>query len=297
MFKTSFVKGVLLCQLTAISGSAFFPLYQSASAHTTPLLAAYALFCFAWMASIFLAVPYYHRLRYIQFTRKHVVLFLVVGIASLLGNASIVLALNELPASSAHLLQRSETLFAVFIGLFLFKEGGGLMLGISVILFSLGVLSIHQDPTRISGNFLPLAAGITSAFCFAIMQAATRLLLSNFNAHLINVFRLTLLVLTMSILNPSILKTMYEFPADVLTAFALAALCGPVMSRVSYMNAAYHIGVARAALFASTSPIFTLLLQFLIFGVVLSIGQLLGSVLLLIAVLLPIITQKTRIYQ
>ena len=201
MTKTSFAKGVLLCQLAAFGAAAFFLLYQSATTDTEPLLAAYALFCFAWIAAVFLALPYYRRFRLSQCSAKNITLLFVLAFASLLGNASIVIALDSLPASSAHLLQRSETLFAVLIGLIFLKEGASTILAIAVFLFCLGIVAIHQDPVNVSGDLPPLAAGLLSAFCFAVMQAATKVLLAEFNAHLINAFRLMLLVMVITFLN------------------------------------------------------------------------------------------------
>lgn len=294
MTKTSFAKGVLLCQLAAFGAAAFFLLYQSATTDTEPLLAAYALFCFAWIAAVFLALPYYRRFRLSQCSAKNITLLFVLAFASLLGNASIVIALDSLPASSAHLLQRSETLFAVLIGLIFLKEGASTILAIAVFLFCLGIVAIHQDPVNVSGDLPPLAAGLLSAFCFAVMQAATKVLLAEFNAHLINAFRLMLLVMVITFFEPSMLKDLSDLPTKTLAAFALAALVGPVMARVAYMNAAYHIGVARAALFASVSPIFTLLLQFLIFGITLNQNQFIGSTLLLIAVSLPLLAKSRK---
>ena len=148
-----------------------------------------------------LALPYYRRFRLSQCSAKNITLLFVLAFASLLGNASIVIALDSLPASSAHLLQRSETLFAVLIGLIFLKEGASTILAIAVFLFCLGIVAIHQDPVNVSGDLPPLAAGLLSAFCFAVMQAATKVLLAEFNAHLINAFRLMLLVMVITFLN------------------------------------------------------------------------------------------------
>ena len=86
------------------------------------------------------------------------------------------------------------------------------------------------------------------------MQAATKVLLAEFNAHLINAFRLMLLVMVITFFEPSMLKDLSDLPTKTLAAFALAALVGPVMARVAYMNAAYHIGVARARFVCFRKP-------------------------------------------
>lgn len=295
-----FVKGLLLTQLASLGGASFFLLYKTASAGISPLLAAFGVFTFALMFSIAPSARHARRMPSRAALRSPRVIALIIALAAcaLVGNWGIAISLQTLPPSSAHLLQRSETLFTILIGICFFRESGGRLLLIASVFLCGGIWALSRSaPPSIAVQVgaLPYVMGIVSAISFACMQTFTRMLLDYFNAHLVNALRLSVLVIGMSVLYPPLVRDLVTMPTTPLLLLAAAAFVGPFIGRVSYMNAGYAIGIGRAALFASVSPVYTMILQYLFLDIIATPLQLLGSLLLLIAVSLPIITHMARL--
>ena len=287
---SSNTKGLLLTQLSAAAAAAFFLLFQDASRGTTPLISVYALFVFAFLFSLPTNAYYLKRLKNVQWRGMHFILLALIALCTFVGNVGIVKTLEFLPPSEAHLIQRSETIFSILIGILILREGGGWILFFSSLLFSLGVYNLYLSTT--SGamtidSIFPFLTALLSALSFAVMQTASKLLMSTINAHLINIIRLFVAIMSMSILHPLVIEGFISLPYHALQNFAIAAFVGPFMARIAYMYAGYLIGISRTALFTSTSPVYTLFLQIAILGYALNAQQIIGSILLLLAVSLP----------
>lgn len=288
----SLIKGILLSQFAALGGSIFFILYQKGCDGIEPIIGAYTVFVFAFLFNIYPSKKHFFSIDKSILTKKYIIMIALVCLSALVGNVSAAYALQFFPPSSVHLIQRSETIFAILLGIFFLKEGDIKILLVSMILFCCGLyfLYIHENEASHNNvNFTPFIMGLLSAISFAVMQASTRVLLDKIDALLINSVRLFLLVVLMSILHPTIIVKSLAIPADNLLYLAIAAFVGPFLARVAYMNAAGALGVARAALLASSSPIMTLILQTIIIGLSVTFYQLFGSIILLIAVSFPIL--------
>lgn len=294
----SFFRGVALTQLAALGGGLFFVFFQRSVQTVPPLLAAYTVFIFAFFYSALPSLPQLFRSAKSEWSKKNIALIGGLALTALVGNTAIGIALQSLPPSSAHLLQRSETLFTLLIGVYFLREGGVRVLIVAAVFFSLGVYVLYDNQRQTTPpaalTLLPFLMGMLSAFCFALMQTFSRQLLPTFNAHLINSVRLLALVICLTIFYPPLARDLVNMPLATLQILAIAAFVGPFIGRVSYINAAYHIGIARAALIASVSPIYTMGLQYLISDITVNRAQVLGSAFLIVAVSLPIIAHYQR---
>ncbi len=288
----SFVRGVLLSQVAALGGSVFFIFYQKGCDGIPPIVGAYTVFLLAFLFNILPSKKHFLAIDKTIWQKKYVVMMVLVCVSALVGNTSAATALQYFPPSSVHLIQRSETIFAILIGICFLKEGHFKIFLVSIFLFCCGLYFLYaheNEQTNHTVNLTPFFMALLSAVCFAIMQAATRVLLYKVDALFINSVRLLLLVVVMSVINPSLIQAVFAMPIYNLLFLAIAAFVGPFIARVAYMNAAGILGVARAALFASTSPVITLVLQTIFVGLAVTSYQLLGSFILLVAVSFPII--------
>lgn len=287
----------MLTQLASLGGGLFFLLYKTAGESVRPLLAAYGVFGFALLCSLLPSIHYWRRLPQSIWTPRVIGLVVALALCALVGNWGIAVSLQSLPPSSSHLLQRSETLFTILIGICFFRETGVRVLLVATVFLCGGVWVLYRSqPVGVADSVgtLPFVMGLVSAVSFACMQTFTRMLLDYLNAHLVNTLRLCVLVVGMSVLYPPLFVELAATPLHSLGLLAAAAFVGPFMGRVAYMNAGYCIGIGRAALFASASPVYTMVLQYIFLGIAATAMQLVGSLFLLVAVSLPIIAHMLR---
>lgn len=285
-------KGVVLSQLAALGGSVFFIFYQKGGADIAVGQAAYIIFVFACFFNSLISGHHFVGYQWRALSKKCWLLLLVVSVAALVGNMAAASALKELPPSSVHLVQRAETIFSILIGIYFLKEGNLKTFILSMLLFGLGVYFLYAHDKQTSDaavSLQPYFMGIVSAVAFAIMQSATRILLGEMSAALVNNIRLLVAVVAISAVQPDYIFMAMAMPLEQLGYLLVGAVAGPFLARIAYMKAAYHVGVATAALLASTSPVMTLAIQTVFLGLAVSDYQLLGSAILLVAVSLPVV--------
>ena len=258
-------------------------------------LTAFLLFLFALIYSIPMSAHRLMQLDRYLFNARAAFLISAIAMFALFGNALIAYSLLSMPPSSAHLIQRSETIFTILLGVMFLKERGLLALSLSILLFSVGLYVMNQSAfEQFDAELFPLLAAIGSALCFTAMQGLARMLLPVMSSHVINTARLLLLVIALSFLFPDLLNQLRVLPREAFIQCALAAFFGPFIGRLAYMNASRYIGIAKTALSASLSPIYTLVLQILLTSIVITANQWIGSFLLILAVSLPALTKACK---
>ncbi len=282
--------GVLLTQLSGLCAALFFILFQSAVSGINPLIAVLVLFSFAAVFSVVFASVRRKKPWLKKWDKRAWLMLLGLAIAAPVGNVTMAISLSSTLASNVHLFQRTETIFAVLIGILVFSEKGITVLVGATLLFIIGIVTLNSDSTA-SITMISVLAGLLSGLSFATMQAFIAKLLPYASANFINALRLIASVMALLLIMPNVTSQIVQLPIEVFFVLALCGLIGPVVGRILYTYATRNIGIARAALFGSTSPIFTLILQTIVYGNQVSIHQIVGSIILLVAVTLPFIVR------
>lgn len=221
-------------------------------------------------------------------SRATLVVALILGSASALSNEAVSQALQWLEPGFVSVTLRTQVLFVALGGLLLLRESLGPRFWVGVVL-ALGAYAFLQGTLEGSEAvaWQGLVWALVAAVGFASMQLSVRAAVHRIDALRVNTLRLWMAVGLVALV-PGRLGALPEISAEIWALAALAALCGPVLSRLSLMRALRYLPAAHATLALLLGPVFTYLLAGLVFGTWPNALEILGATVILLAVALPV---------
>lgn len=221
-----------------------------------------------------------------------VVATLVLAVLTILGNVGVAGALTHLdPGLTSTILQTQ--VFFVGLGGWLFlgeKVTPAFVIGAGFAVGGFGVIAI-DDPSEASIEVVGVLFALLGSLGFGTMLLYTRKVITRIDPVGVNVARLALAVLVMGLwLGPT--GGLARLPVEAWAMTALAAACGPFISRLCLMFAVRHISASRAKLLTLLTPIFAFSLEVAFLGSWPSLRELGGAALILAGVVLPVLSGR-----
>ena len=221
-----------------------------------------------------------------------VVATLVLAVLTILGNVGVAGALTHLdPGLTSTILQTQ--VFFVGLGGWLFlgeKVTPAFVIGAVFAVGGFGVIAI-DDPSEASIEVVGVLFALLGSLGFGAMLLYTRKVITRIDPVGVNVARLALAVLVMGLwLGPT--GGLARLPVEAWAMTALAAACGPFISRLCLMFAVRHISASRAKLLTLLTPIFAFSLEVAFLGSWPSLRELGGAALILAGVVLPVLSGR-----
>jgi drug/metabolite transporter (DMT)-like permease len=226
-------------------------------------------------------------------SRVTVVSIAIFAVLTILGNVGVAGALGHLdPGLTSTLLQTQ--VFVVGLGGWLFlgeRITARFLVGACFAVAGFAVLGLH-DPTAAAVDPTGVAFALLGSVSFGAMLLYTRKVIAHIDPVGVNVARLALAVAIMAAyLVPTGALTRVPERAWLMTA--LAAACGPFISRLFVMYAVRHINASRTKLLTLLTPVLAFGLDLLVRGTTPLPRELAGAGLILGGVLLPILARRT----
>ncbi|MCA9610195.1 MAG: DMT family transporter [Myxococcales bacterium] len=204
------------------------------------------------------------------------------------GNIGVAGALERLgPGITGTILQTQVFLVAVGGRLFLGEKVGPSFLAGAGLAFAGFVVLGLADPGQ--GRVDPAGVGfaLLASACFGGMLLWTRAVIAKIEPVTVNVVRLVFAVAVMVLL-PGRLGAALSLPSHVWLAIAIAAACGPFLSRLALLFAAAHLSASRTKLITLISPVLAFGLEWAVLGTPPAAHELAAGALILGGVLLPV---------
>ena len=216
-----------------------------------------------------------------NFSLKIVINIIAISAVSLLGNYSTCMALEQASPTIFILVNRLEIIITMLLSWLFLKEVINTRVWISVFVIVFGFIVMKLDHFSLDLQYWsPILWGLTSALSFATMQVLAKRIIHEINPQVLNLWRLAFALL--------LLWNFEEVRSGVLNLqisewkwLALAAFCGPFMGRVTYTYSLRYITISKAVIVGSFSPAATLLMEFMVFGTLISGFEALGGVIML----------------
>ncbi len=213
----------------------------------------------------------------------------IFAVLTILGNVGVAGALGHLdPGLTSTLLQTQ--VFVVGLGGWLLlgeRITARFMVGACFALGGFAVLGIH-DPTAAAVDPTGVAFALLGSLSFGAMLLYTRKVIAHIDPVGVNVARLALAVAIMAAyLGPT--GALARVPEQAWLMTALAAACGPFISRLFVMYAVRHINASRTKLLTLLTPVVAFALDTVVLGTALVPRELAGAGLILGGVLLPVL--------
>lgn len=229
------------------------------------------------------------------FTRPsmtELVLGIFFAILTLGGNLASASSVAYLAPAMVSLFMRAEVIFVTLIAWFMLGEKANLKFWYGCIIVGLGLM-IMRPPTELSEGWLPgVLFAILSAIMFALMAAFTRKYINVIDTMKVNSIRLWFSVIIWLPLHEG-MSGLSDLEPMLIFYVALAALFGPVLGRVIFMNSSKYLEIRISALIVSGAPVFVLLLDVLFLGNWPTSSQLVGGAIML-AGIITIIYQPSK---
>jgi drug/metabolite transporter (DMT)-like permease len=221
------------------------------------------------------------------------IVVLLLGVASALGNEAVCQALVDLNPGIVSVTLRTQVIFVAIGGLLVLREplSGRFWIGLGVALAGYVYLQRQLD---VDGGVsaLGIAWAVVGAAAFGSMQVVIRRAIHRIDLLQVNTLRLWLAAGLVALL-PGRVAALSGLPGRIWAFAATAALCGPVLSRLCLMRALRTLPAAHATLALFSAPVFAYLLTGLLLGAWPSAAEIVGSLVILLAIALPV-TELTR---
>ena len=275
-------RGTFFLVLTIFAHGCFPLPYAKAMQSIQPMVAVVGIFCFALLFSIPGA---WHLRRKFNFRLKNIAIITAVALLGTLANYSICQAILGSSATMFNVISRAEIIIAMILGWVYLHEHVGLRVWIAVAVVLSGILLMRGDTLTFNlSDWETVLWALSTAGCFAAVQVLSKSIIHEVDPQVLNVLRLSLAV-ALLLAVPGLATEMSTLTLDDWVWLGLAAFFGPFLGRVSYTYALRYHTIARAMTAVTFSPVLTLLFEFLIFGRMLSLFELIGGTLVIIGIL------------
>jgi len=228
-----------------------------------------------------------------RWDRVTLIVALLLGAASALGNEAVCQALVWLNPGLVSVTLRTQVVFVAIGGLVLLREPLGVRFWIGLAV-ALGGYAYLHGRLDVSGGvaMTGIVWAVVAAAGFGSMQVVIRRTIHRIDGLQVNTLRLWLAAVLVALV-PGRLVTLWTLDARIWAFAAAAALCGPVLSRLCLMRALRTLPAAHATLALFAAPVFAYLLTGLVLGTWPSLAEVMGSGVILAAIALPV-TELTR---
>lgn len=289
------VKGYLLAVSAAVLVGWFPILFHDLIAHVqSPATAAALLIIAAWLLSLpFALSEIWHKgiSTNIQHIRRLAYFILVMIVAGTLGNLFAAWALVEVLPATMQFLQRFEIIVVILLGALFLQEPLTSRLLIATVCALFGVFLIYQTEF-IYSDWYSLLLPMCSGSFFAVLTIAFKKMLPYYSPMTLNSVRLLGTVLLL-LLFPFFWENQRIDQYAWLLASA-SALTGPMGARVLYTYSFRYISVGHSVVFTTLAPLATLLIQWFWFDVLPDSYELIGGVVVMVAIIYLVAPQFSK---
>lgn len=223
------------------------------------------------------------------FNKPTIIVAFSFAILSVVGNFVNGLSLREIDPAITVVIQRTQVIMVIFMGWFFLREKikastiTGALLAISGIV----IISLSGEAIRM-GHLSGVCYALVGAICFSSVQIIVKYFIDQINPISVNVIRLLFGVIILAMF-PGNIQGLFEIEADVWKLIVLAAFGGTTISRICSMYALKHIPVSKATVLSMLTPIFTLIISWIIWIDFPSKMEIIGGTVILIGIAFPLV--------
>ncbi|MDC0188378.1 DMT family transporter [bacterium] len=274
-------KGIIFGLLSVLGGGLYAIPYRLSLDSVSALPVIWGLFLCAFLFSLPGAWLARHQTK---LSWKIAGITIAISLAGVLGNYSICQALNLASPTLMVLLMRSEVIIAMILGWMFLKESVTFRIFAGVVLIITGILVMKLDSLSFEiKEWSSILWSISAAFGFASMQVLAKSIIHEIHPQVLNVFRLAIGLLLLWCVE----EVRIEIPLLNISGWiwiAMAAFCGPFWGRVAFTYTLRYLTISKANIIVSFAPVMTLLFEFLFFGTLISMPEILGGVIMLASI-------------
>lgn len=282
--------GLMLAFAAAISSAGFVVPYKQASMVASPSVTAFALL---FVAAVLNSLMHLGRRGLVlrdQGENSRFALWtgaVILAVLAVVGNCCSALALEVLGPATVSAVLRSEVLVVGTMSVWLLGERPSRLLWLGASVALLGLLLLKGEGLT-TPNAIGVGHAVVAAICFSGMQVTARKVAKRVNPVELNSVRLWLSCALLAAW-PANWRDSIAVPLAFWVNVTLAALFGPVLSRMLLMYAVRYITAGMCTLVMLVAPLFALALGAVVLHQLPTSYELWGATLMLVGIGLPMI--------
>ncbi len=205
----------------------------------------------------------------------NIIAFSAFSIAAL---QSLWMGIQHLDPTVAAFISRLQTLVSVLLGVIFLRERFGRweIIGALLLIAGVVVIRIAFDVNLSLWFWVMVASGVF----FGITEIFAKQAVGNLHPIPLNFIRNSIIALFFVIVLLAQGRPLFEFQGTWWHLLAIG-IAGPLLSRLSFLNALSRIDVSKAVLVNQTQPIFVFLISFTILSAIPTLRELVGGLLIL----------------
>ena len=284
MFGTDLKRGTLLSTGAALWAAAFLIPYKQASLLADAQVVALAMLTASAVWNTVTALVQTRGA--LGLNKTSVWAAIALAVFSVTGNICSSNSLGTLEPAITSVLLRTQVVFVALAGALFLGEriSAAIAVGAAVALAGLLVMRMPYDG---NAEFTGVLWALGAANSFGAMVIITRKVIHRIEPIAVNAIRLWIAVAFLACLPGNASRTIGA-GGEVWLLAAIAAFCGPFISRICIMYALKHVTAAFQVLIGLSSPAFAFALGFLILGTIPTGYELLGGAIILVGIAIPV---------
>jgi drug/metabolite transporter (DMT)-like permease len=191
---------------------------------------------------------------------------------------SLWMGIQHLDPTVAAFISRLQTLVSVFLGVIFLKERFGRreIIGALLLIAGVVIIRISFDLALSFWFWVMVASGVF----FGITEIFAKQAVGNLHPIPLNFVRNSIIAVFFIVVLIAQGQPLFEFQGTWWHVLAIG-IAGPLLSRLSFLNALSRIEVSKAVLVNQTQPIFVFLISFTVLSVIPTPRELIGGLLIL----------------
>lgn len=226
----------------------------------------------------------------IPFNRVTLRTAVIIAVCTVIGNVAVVGALRHTPAAVVSVVFQIQIFMIAGLERIMLAHRMQASMLIGAILAVAGIVVMNSDGLSLqadAGHWLGISMALIAAATFAVMLVVTRHAIERISILQVNLLRLWLAAVTLLLL-PGIASDVLNCSLRTWLLAGGAGIAGLVLGRLSLMHAVRFIPATTTKLLTLTTPVFALLLAWLLQGNIPELHALIGSAIILGGVALPL---------
>jgi len=274
-------RGVLLAIVATILASGFMIPWKISTEHgSVPLMVLTLVLAAAIFNSAAVVKQHGIAKLWAKPNKVELTLGLVMAVFTLIGNFASAQAVSYLSPALVATLMRAEVIIVAIMAWIAMGEKIGHRFWLGVIIVIIGFL-IMQPTVDTGGDWLRGSLfALIAAAAFGVMAVLTRKYIHSIDSITLNAHRLWFSVILWFPVHQEI-PEFSQLNGTMIFYTSLAAILGPGLARLTYMNSAKYIEAKTGALVVSSGPVFTLIFAMIILSEIPTQKEIWGGLILL----------------
>ncbi len=283
--------GNSLAVTASLAAAMFFIPYKMAVKTITPDVFTMGIFIVSLVMNI---IPISFQVKKIRFDKTLLTGALIFAILTVVGNYALGKTLEYINSPLAVVVLRTQVLFVMFAGWIIFNEKISCYLWFGCIFSLAGIFvsSYSEEGWQII-KWSGILWGLFSMLSFGLINILIKLVVNKTNPIMLNFLRMFFTIILIAVI-PGRVQSVINLSGYQWWLILVSAFFGPIVARILGIYSLKYIPISRYIIYTMLTPVFTLLLSWIIIGTLPSLYETIGGIIIISGILIPLLIKGNK---